>query len=85
MSTRILAAWQSFERAVIPPEAPPLQHEECRRAFYAGAAAMFSLVADVGEDAVSEEAGVQMVAALNQELRAYMQDLERLDREGRRS
>ena len=38
----IEAAWLSFERQVIPPTAPDVQRQEMRRAFYAGAQALFT-------------------------------------------
>lgn len=36
--------WASYLAEVIPPEAPAVQVEECKRAFYAGAQGMFALV-----------------------------------------
>ncbi len=36
--------WKSYEREVVPVDAHTFQREECRRAFYAGAAASFGLV-----------------------------------------
>lgn len=77
-------AWRTYQRDVIPPGAPAVQHEECRRAFYAGAMALFGLVTRVGADAVSEEAGAAFVEALNQELQAYGREMARLARELRR-
>ena len=40
----IFSEWQSFERDVVPAAAPAIQREEMRRAFYAGAQAMYALV-----------------------------------------
>lgn len=40
----VFEEWKSYERDVVPKEAPSVQREECRRAFYAGAYGMFSLV-----------------------------------------
>lgn len=36
--------WASFVADVIPADASPVQIEECKRAFYAGAQGMFSAV-----------------------------------------
>jgi hypothetical protein len=35
--------WTSYRAGVLPADAGPIQVEECRRAFYAGAAAVFGL------------------------------------------
>lgn len=77
-------AWLTYQRDVIPKDAPTVQYEECRRAFYAGAAALFGLVTQVGEDAVSEEAGAAFLDQINQELQAYGREMARLARELRR-
>jgi hypothetical protein len=37
----ILEGWNSYRREVIPSDAPAIQIEECRRAFYAGAVHLF--------------------------------------------
>lgn len=46
----LFTEWRSFERDVVPANAPPVQREECRRAFYAGAAAMRKAVFDAVDD-----------------------------------
>ncbi len=44
-------AWHSFAEEVIPPTAHEVQRQECRRAFYAGAASVFGgLLDSVGND-----------------------------------
>lgn len=91
-TNHLLNAWQSFQREVIPPNAPPVQHDVCRDAFYAGAAALFELVTRVpwsqpgagGADAVSEDAGAAFLEQINQELQAYARAMARLARELRR-
>jgi hypothetical protein len=44
--------WASYQAEVVPAAAPAVQREECKRAFYAGAQGMFSVVleATVAED-----------------------------------
>lgn len=39
---RIAAAWKSYQKEVLPPDAPPIQISECRQAFYGGAVACYS-------------------------------------------
>jgi hypothetical protein len=40
--------WEGYAKAVLPPEAPPVQAQECRRAFYAGAGAALEAAAARG-------------------------------------
>jgi hypothetical protein len=45
MTQRFLAEkWRSYAEQVLPDEAPTVQRVECRRAFYAGAVALWSIV-----------------------------------------
>lgn len=41
---KLLEEWDNYERAVLPPDASSIQREECRRAFYAGAAAFMAIM-----------------------------------------
>ena len=82
MSEAINAAWRTYQREVIPRNAPAVQHEECRRAFYAGAVALFSLVMDASADPKSEEEGARVLDQLSQELQAYARAMDRLARTG---
>ena len=80
MSEHIKIIWQAYQRECIPWNAPAVQHEECRRAFYGGAAIIFGILTKVGEQAVSEEAGIRLFEEVSQELRTYAQDMARLAR-----
>lgn len=42
---RIAREWESYQQKVLPPDAGPVQIQECRRAFYAGARSLFTLLA----------------------------------------
>jgi hypothetical protein len=42
----LATAWESYRTRVVPADAPPIQVQECRRAFYAGAQAFLSAAAD---------------------------------------
>lgn len=64
----IEAGWQDYRRQVVPANAGPIQVEECKRAFYAGAVALFStLVEGVSPDrdevTPEDEALMESVAA----------------------
>jgi hypothetical protein len=65
----MFAAWQSYDAAIIPKAAPPVQHEECRRAFYAGAVAAYNLVM-IACKAESDDAAEAQLYALGVEIRA---------------
>lgn len=77
MSGTVFAAWQSYAREVVPAEASTVQREECRRAFYAGAAAMLSLVFEA-VDPHDEDEGENNLQQLEEELNAMSHEL-RLD------
>lgn len=63
--------WESYAAAVIPKDAPTVQIQECRRAFYAGAMAMNTVYLSTSTPDVSESAGVQIVEGVQQELKAF--------------
>lgn len=67
--------WQSFWLAVAPANAPPVQEQEMRRAFYAGCWAMLQTCEAIGADDVSEEAGVAILEELDAECRRFQQDM----------
>lgn len=71
----LLEEWSSFLR-VIPANAPVVQVVECRRAFYAGAQALFILMTG-GLDADSEptDTDLQYMDALSQELQQFANDV----------
>jgi hypothetical protein len=43
-STRVQKLWQSYRDEVMEPGCPPIQYQECRRAFFAGAAGLFGML-----------------------------------------
>ncbi len=46
--------WEEFESVAIPAGASQIQRQEMRRAFYAGATAIMSIMVDISEGAVSD-------------------------------
>jgi hypothetical protein len=68
--------WRDFYDSILKPiNAPILQQVEMRRAFYAGAAAMFGLMMQVSADSVSEDEGERLLERLSAELDAFAEDL----------
>jgi hypothetical protein len=68
----ILEGWNSFRREVLPAEAPPIQIEECRRAFYAGCVHLFSSIIGILEPgAEPTDNDLRQMQAVDDEIRAF--------------
>lgn len=67
--------WSAFNALVVPKDAPLLQKQEMQRAFYAGATAMFTLQCCIGDEAVSEDAAMQIMAGWEDEFRQFAQQV----------
>lgn len=68
--------WEHYARAILPAGAPDVQKVETRRAFYAGAAALFTLMTGgLDEDSEPTELDIAFVEVLSQELAAFGRDL----------
>ncbi|MGK2897241.1 MAG: hypothetical protein ACSLE9_00940 [Burkholderiaceae bacterium] len=63
--------WGLFATLVIPKDASPVQRQEMRRAFYAGAEGLARIQYAVGDASISEDAGVQILEGVNDELRRF--------------
>ena len=66
--------WDSFAY-VLPGDAPDVQRTEMRRAFYAGAWGVLMEAHAIGEESVSEAAGIAHLEALRAELMQFHADL----------
>lgn len=69
---KISDKWKAFEKAIIPQNAPSIQRQEMRRAFYAGCAAMFELTTNLGDDNISEEQGAEILDQMQSELTEFL-------------
>ncbi len=69
MRDTIREGWTSYLAEVVPKGATPVQVEECRRAFYGGAAAMFRIVA-IEIPSLPDEDGVRLLDGVFHELKA---------------
>lgn len=65
--------WAMFEKLVVPKDAPPVQRQETRRAFYAGVEAILRLQYQMGD--VSDDAGVAMIEGWHDECRRFAQQV----------
>lgn len=70
----VFEQWKSYERDVVPKNAPMIQREECRRAFYAGGYAAFGLVM-AATDPDDEDECEARLQALQDELESILTDL----------
>lgn len=68
--------WALFAKMVLPKDAPPVQQQEMRRAFYAGAGSILRMQWEIGDAAVSEDAGVQIMEGWHDECRRFAQQVE---------
>lgn len=69
--------WAAFARAVLDPiNAPQMQRQEMRRAWYAGAATLFDVMTNLaGPGEEDDEVGAARVEQVHQELRRYARAL----------
>lgn len=77
--TSVTESWQSFWKAVGPPDASEIQKTEMRRAFYAGAWAVFCQMRRTGDDDIPEGTGVMHLMSIEAECRTF----QRLVKEGK--
>jgi hypothetical protein len=64
--------WNNYRNAVIPKDAPPVQVVESRRAFFAGAWALYALQMNhLDEDREPTEADLKFMASLDAEMRQF--------------
>lgn len=62
----IADVYGSFAEQVVPKDAPPVQRQETRRAFYAGAAALYEVLSSIPDNLVESGA-----AAVEKELQDF--------------
>jgi hypothetical protein len=73
----IEAGWLGLQLACIPLNAPDIQLEEMRNAFFAGAQHLFGCIAEIlepGEDPTDKD--LERMNLIDQELRAFIRDFE---------
>lgn len=71
MPRSILDHWNDYRREVIPADAPAVQIQECRRAFYAGAQAFLACLLAASADDVGEDEGAALLETYVQELQDF--------------
>jgi hypothetical protein len=69
-------SWVSFDAAVVPEDAPQMQRQEMRRAFYGGGWAMVNLMLGATEGNVPDEVGAELLAGWMAEFEAFKAEVE---------
>lgn len=76
MKKHIAEAWRSFEE-VLPEQAGPLQRKETRRAFYAGANALFHIMLEnVSDDPEFTDQDQELGDAVQAEFEEFVADVQ---------
>lgn len=75
MKKTIKEFWISYYKNVIPKDAPDTQIKESRRAFYAGAAAMFQAINILAPEDEPTLEDIQHVDNLNKELLEFADEV----------
>jgi hypothetical protein len=64
--------WRGFAATVLPNFPPEsAQYIEMKKAFFAGAWAMFAMTEEIGEDRITEEQGLQFLEERRAEILAF--------------
>lgn len=73
---RLEEAWNSYVAQCIPPDAPPVQIDETRKAFYGGALSLLAeMLGGLSEGPDAEEADVSLVEDLQAELDEFGEEM----------
>jgi hypothetical protein len=68
----VAESFATYRAQVIPPAAPDVQVEECRRAFYAGVYfCLLNLMHNIGDESTDEEQGIVELEKLKAECEAF--------------
>jgi hypothetical protein len=72
VSDRLRKQFATYQAAVIPANAPEVQRQECRRAFFAGAKAlMHEIVNGLSDEEQTTDQDLDLMAGLERELDAF--------------
>jgi hypothetical protein len=73
ISKRVEKQWLEFERTVMPKNAPPIQRQEMKRAFYSGAFMLLQHLKHGIEEDTTDDEGVDILESIEQECVDFMQ------------
>lgn len=68
--------WRTYAERVVPEDAPPVQIQESRRAFYAGAQSFLNIMmVRLDPDTEPTDADLHMMDEIHDELQQFMRDV----------
>ncbi len=67
--------WALFSTLVIPANAPAIQKQQMKLAFYAGVESTLRIQFNIGDKAISEDAGVAILEGIHDECRRFAADM----------
>jgi hypothetical protein len=71
----IEGGWKSYELLVLPVDAPPIQRNECRFAFFAGAQHLFGSIMGILDPGTEPtEVDLRRMDAIHAELQFFIED-----------
>lgn len=74
----IETAWLDYADKVLPKDAPPVQHSECRKAFYAGAGSLISsLLKVIGPGSEPTESDMLILDGVQDEIEQFVKDVQK--------
>lgn len=68
-------AWENFRKICIHKDAPPVQVDEMKKAFYAGCTTVLTTMAAIGEQDLPDEVGAAILESLHIEVKVFAQNL----------
>lgn len=66
--------WEGFSASVLPKNAPQIQRDEMRQAFFAGAWTVVCQTIRIGEDDVSEQEGIDQISRVRAEIEEFKRE-----------
>lgn len=75
MKPSIATQWTKYRAAVVPAGASPLQVQESRRAFYAGAQAVLLLQVQISVADVPDDVGAAFIGSLHDECAQFAEQI----------
>lgn len=78
MNNFVERMWRSYAEAVVPADAPPVQWQETRRAFYAGVKGLLTeLMVGLDPDGEPTEGDLRKMSDIQDELHRFVLDVRR--------
>lgn len=71
---QLLNHWKAYQNEVLPPDAPRVQIDETRNAYYAGASMVIMTMHQIGlDDGVSEDEGAEILQEMSLEILNWLE------------